>query len=173
MQRFGYFIGAGHGTDHPHRPLAPLANRDVDAEDPGQQAHPREPMRGNIEQLFVERRLGDGRQLKLALRDKQRELLGRGLGGLRRGDDASAQSVPWRENAVIPNGVGTRWRNQGTQPSQETLGAHLGIRGSTSAGLLEVDPDLSVGGARDRAERRHPRGHLHPTVPRNAGHAHV
>lgn len=33
MQRCGYFIGAGHRTDHPHRALAPLANRDVDTED--------------------------------------------------------------------------------------------------------------------------------------------
>ena len=30
MERFGYLIGAGHGTQDAHRALAPLANRDVD-----------------------------------------------------------------------------------------------------------------------------------------------
>ncbi len=62
--------------------------------------------------------------------------------------------MPGRENAVVPDGVGTRRRDQGTQPSQETLGAHPGTRGSTSAGLLEVDADLSVGGPLHGTERK-------------------
>ncbi len=33
------------GTRGAHRPLAALANRDVDTEDPGEESHPREPLR--------------------------------------------------------------------------------------------------------------------------------
>jgi len=111
-------------------------------------------MRGDTEQLFVEGGPGVGRELDLSRRDKQRELLWLGVRGLRRGDDASAQSVPWRENAVVSNRVSARRRDHGTQPSQETLSAQLGIGDSISAGLLEVDADLAVGGALHGTERK-------------------
>ena len=71
MQRFGYFLGVVHRTEHRHGPLAAQANREFDAEDPGQQTHPGEPMRGDIEQLLVEGGPGDGWQLELGSGDKQ------------------------------------------------------------------------------------------------------
>ena len=43
--------------EYPHRALAALTNRDVDTEDAGQQAHPREPMRGRIAELLLERKI--------------------------------------------------------------------------------------------------------------------
>ncbi len=76
------FVGTGDGTDDAHRAAASRANGDVDAEDAGEQAHPREAMRCHIEQLLLESRLGDGRQLELSLEDKQGELLGLGAVGL-------------------------------------------------------------------------------------------
>jgi len=154
MEGCGDFVGAGDGTEHAHGAAAAQANGDVDAEDAGKQAHPGEAMGGRIEQLLLERRLGDGGQLELSLEDKQRQLLGLGTQGLRGGDDASAQGVPGGEDAVVPNRVGTRRRNQGTQSGQEALGGHLGIGGAISAGLLEVDADLSVCGALDGIERK-------------------
>ncbi len=51
--------------------VAELANRDVETEDAGQLAHPREPMRGDIEQPLVAGGPGDGRPLALTLRNKQ------------------------------------------------------------------------------------------------------
>ena len=76
MESVGYVSGGGHGTQDPHRPLAALASRNVDTEDPGEQADRGQPMRGEIEQLFVERGLGDGRQLELALRANSDSCLG-------------------------------------------------------------------------------------------------
>ena len=74
-------------------------------------------MRGDIEELLVEGGPGVGRQLELTMRDKQGELLGLAVGSLGRGDDASAQGVVGGKSAVVPNGVGPRRRDQGTQPS--------------------------------------------------------
>lgn len=45
MERFGDLIGAGDGTQDPHRLLAALANGEVDAEDAGEELDPGEPMR--------------------------------------------------------------------------------------------------------------------------------
>jgi len=152
VERCGDFIGAGDGTNDPHRAVAALANREVDAEDAGEQTHPRQPMPRGIEQVLLERGAGVGGKLEVSLGDKKGELLGLGVHGVRGRDDSSAQGVPRREEAVVPNGVGTWRRDQGTQPGQETLRTHLGIGGSVSVGLLEVDADLSVGGARRGTE---------------------
>jgi len=57
VERCGDFIGAGEGTNDPHGAVAALANREVDAEDAGEQTHPRQAMPGGIEQLLLERGL--------------------------------------------------------------------------------------------------------------------
>ena len=99
----------------------------VDAEDPGQSTHLREPMRGRIEHLLVEPRPGNGRQLELALQDKQRQLLGLGGGGLRRGDVASAQGVPGRESSSS-----SRSNQPPTRPRVSSTSARTGAESSGS-----------------------------------------
>lgn len=71
MQSGRYLHRAGHGTDDPHRALAQLTDRDVDAEDAGQQTHPPEPMPGHIAELLLERWGGDVRQFNMPIRGTQ------------------------------------------------------------------------------------------------------
>ena len=61
--------------------------------------------------------------------------------------------MPRRKDSVVRDGVGTWRRDQGAQPGQEALRAHLGMSGSASGGLVEVDAALSVGGALHGTER--------------------
>ena len=71
-------------------------------------------------------------------------------------DDARAQGVMACEETVVPNGVGTRWRNQGAQAREKGVRGHLGVGGPGAGGLLEVHADLTVRGALDGilSERR-------------------
>jgi len=94
VERCGDFIGAGEGTNDPHGAVAALANREVDAEDAGEQTHPRQPMPGGIEQVPLERGAGVGGKLEVSLGDNDGELLGLGVHGVRGRDDSSAQGVP-------------------------------------------------------------------------------
>ncbi len=75
----GNLLRSGDGPSDAHGPAAAGANGDVDAEDAGDELHPRQPRRGSIAELSVEQG-GDGGQLELAARDEERELLGLGLG---------------------------------------------------------------------------------------------
>jgi len=94
VERCGDFIGAGEGTNDPHGAVAALANREVDAEDAGEQTHPRQPMPGDIEQVPLERGAGVGGKLDVSLGGSDGELLGLGVHGVRGRDDSSAQGVP-------------------------------------------------------------------------------
>ena len=84
----------------------------------------------------------------MSARDKQRELLGLGRRRLSPRHHRRTQRVVSRQDPVVHNRVRPRWRGERTQPSQEGVRAHLGIGGSVAVRLLEVHPDLSVGGAR-------------------------
>lgn len=59
-------IGTNHRTDHPHPALAPLANRNVDAQDSGYQAHPRHPILSRIAHLLLQHGPADRSHLELA-----------------------------------------------------------------------------------------------------------
>lgn len=121
-------------------------------------------MRGDIEELFVERGLGVGCQLELAMREKQGELLGLGAGDLGRGDDANAQGVAGRENAVVANRVGTRrraLRRRGRRVScrADRRDFTSDDAGLTSAGSLLAEADASsFGGMRVSVRLSAPRG---------------
>jgi len=104
-------------------------------------------MGGGGAQLRVEQG-GDGRKLERPVRDEEGELLGEPLVVGPR-DDAGAQGVVCSEDTVVANDVSTRWGNEGTQPSEEGVGCHLGIGGPRAGGLLEVDADLTVRCAAD------------------------
>ena len=90
---------------------------------------------------------GDGGELELAARDEEGQLLGRGFGLVGTRHDGGAQLVVGRQDAVIQNGMRPRRRHEGAQPSEKGVGAHLGEGGPEAVRLLEVHPDLSVGGA--------------------------
>ena len=90
---------------------------------------------------------GDGGELELAARDEEGQLLGRGFGLVGTRHDGEAQLVVGREHAVIQNGMRPRRRDEGTQPSEKGVGGYLGVGGPEAIGLLEVHPNLSVGGA--------------------------
>ena len=91
-------------------------------------------------------------ELELAARDEEGQLLGRGLGFVGTRHDGRAQGVVGRQDAVVQNGVRSGRRDQGTQPGEKGVGAHLGEGGPEAIGLLEVHPNLPVGGARHGIE---------------------
>ena len=92
------------------------------------------------------------RRRRPSLRDEEGQLLGRGFGLVGTRHDGGAQLVLGREHAVVQDGVGPRRRDQGTQPGEKGIGAHLGEGGPEAIGLLEVHPNLPVGGALDGVE---------------------
>ncbi len=98
-------LRCGDGPSDTHRSAAAGAERDVDAKDPGEELHPRQPRGGGITQLSFEQGGGDGGQLELATRDEQRELLGLGLGLVGTRHDGTAQGVVGRQDAVVQHGV--------------------------------------------------------------------
>ena len=55
----GNLLRCGDGPDDAHGPAAAGANGDVDAEDAGEERHPRQPRRGSIAELSVQQG-GDG-----------------------------------------------------------------------------------------------------------------
>ena len=57
-----------------------------------------------------------------------------------------------RKHTVVQDGVGSRRRHEGAQPSEKGVGAHLGEGGPEAIGLLELHPNLSVVGARHGIE---------------------
>ncbi len=61
----GNLLRCGDGPSDAHGPAAAGADADVDAEDAGEELHPRHPRRGSIAELSVEQG-GDGGQLELS-----------------------------------------------------------------------------------------------------------
>ena len=73
---------------------------------------------------------------------KSASCLGRVLLKLR--NDAGAQGVVPREDAIVSDGVGAgRW-NEGAESSEEGGRAHLSVGGPEAVGIFEVDADLTV-----------------------------
>ena len=124
----GDVLRCGDGPSDAHGPAAAGADGDVDAEDAGEERHPRQARRGSIAELSVQQG-GDGGELELAARDEEGQLLGRGFGLVGTRHDGGAQLVVGREHAVIQNGMRLRRRHEGAQPGEKGVGAHLGVGG--------------------------------------------
>ena len=75
----GNLLRCGDGPDDAHGPAAAGANGDVDAEDAGEELHPRQARGGSVAELSVQQG-GDGGELDLAARDEEGQLLRRGFG---------------------------------------------------------------------------------------------
>ena len=125
MEFGGNLLGGGDGANDTHGPVAAVADGDVDEEDASEELHPGESTRGGRAELGLEH-CGDGRKLHRAMGDEEGELRGLGL-FMGWGNDAGAQGMVGREHAVVEDGVGACWRDQGAQPSDEDVGGHLGV----------------------------------------------
>ena len=123
----GDLLGSGDRPSDAHGPGTAGADGDIDAKDASEERHPREAMGRGGAQLRLEQG-GDGGKLGRSVWDEEGELLGgRRLLGPR--DDASAQGVMPREDAVVPNGMGAGRRNQGAESSEEGVWGHLSVGG--------------------------------------------
>ena len=90
----GNLVRCGDGPSDAHGPAAAGANGDVDAEDAGEELHPRQARGGSVAELSVQQG-GDGGELELAARDEEGQLLGRGFGLVGTRHDGRAQGAHW------------------------------------------------------------------------------
>lgn len=104
----GDVLRGGDGPSGPHGSAAAGADRDVDAEDAGQERHPGQPGGCGGTQLSLQQAARwDGGQLELPARDEQRELLGLGVESLMRG--TMAQRNAWLADPKdVSHGPGPR-----------------------------------------------------------------
>ena len=117
MEEAGDGIGVGDDLEDTHAAAALAAEGDVDREDPGEEIGPTDAARSGR---------GTGGELGARAGERQREL---GPGRLRLGlrDDAGAEPMMAREDAVVAGHVKAWRRDQGAQTRHELLDVHIDV----------------------------------------------
>ncbi len=125
----------GDNIEDVHAAAALATDGDGDGEDAGEQGGPADAARSGGG-------LGGGAP-RVVIVEAQGELLAGG-GDDRRREDARAEVMAAGEDAKIPGHVEAWRRDEGAQPGQELVGAHVGVGGTAAPRSLEVDAHPTV-----------------------------
>ena len=124
-----------HNIEGVHATAALAADGDVDGEDAGEEVGPADAARSGA-------RLG-GRAPRVVVVEAEGELLAGGRDDRRR-ENARAEVMAAGEDAEVAGHVEAWRRDEGAQPGQELVGAHVGVGGTVAPRSLEVDAHPAV-----------------------------